>query len=406
MRPLIRSLCLLLLLHVHAAAARPLSAADWWESIDLGGDGVSFSGSILIGATFPLTGDYEFYGQSAFYGAAARVRLINDAGGINGKRLLVVWRDNRSDAALAARQAGDLAQNLGVPAVIGPLLSDAAAAVRDLAEKHRFVAVTPMATTNSVVREGGWMFRTSFNNTAQANAVTLYLTRERGASSAAVLFDPRHAFSPELAALFAERFTDAGGRVTSSLPVAGEDGKKDFAAPLRRIAEEHPDVIFAPLYALEAIELMHALKEAGVAIPVCGSDTWDNELILAASGRRLAGTAFASPLPATALHASPASKIFFEAAERAGMENPDAQAAYAWDAVGMLEEAFKTGESGEELREGLSKITNLPLATGRLDILPDHDSRKTVVILRIEEKDNKLAPVFANRFDPFTQPLR
>ncbi len=195
------------------------------------------------------------------------------------------------------------------------------------------------------------------------------------------------------------------GRILSTISLLNSDGREDIPAALRQLADTQPDVIFAPVYALEAVEVMTALKELDINIRVCGSDTWDNELVFDASGRRLVNTTFASPM----LEQSddyPPFQTFFEAVERAGMENPDAQAAYAWDAVGMLEEAFKTGESGEELREGLSKITNLPLATGRLDILPDHDSRKTVVILRIEEKDNKLAPVFANRFDPFTQPLR
>jgi branched-chain amino acid transport system substrate-binding protein len=358
-----------------------------------------FSGDIVVGASFPLTGIYESYGQSAYYGAVARVRAINENGGVNGKRLVVEWRDNKSNPELSTVQIEEFARDRNFPAVIGPLLSDSAEAMRELTEKYRFVAITPMATRSSLVRRSGWIFRACSSSAAQAEGLIQFQTQLYGADSVGILYDPRHTFSTELANVFAGGFTRSGGKVAASLPLLDDRGEKDYATPLRRLAELKPDFIFAPLYALEAVEMMQALKALSITIRVCGSDTWDNELVFDASGRRLGGTSFASSLFERSFNYPPFQE-FFDAMERAGMENPDAQAAYAWDAVSMLAEAFKTGETAEELRKGLEKIENMELATGSLTILPNHESRKPVLVRVIAERRNKLVPVFMKRFDP------
>ncbi len=389
-----------LLACVLAAAPARIAAADRVLVRDMGGAGRTFDGEIVVGATFPLTGKFENYGQSAFYGALTRVRAINDAGGVNGRRLVVDWRDNMSDPELAAHQIEAFAVERKLPAAIGPLLSDATLAAQPLAEKHKFVIITPMAANDALIREGEWIFRVSFNNSAQALSLVRFQTERFGRRNAAILYDPRHGFSTELSTLFEFHFFRAKGTIADSLSLLNLRGQVDLARQLRRIAEKKPDFIFAPLYAGEAVELMRALKDLGLDIPVCGSDTWDNEMVFDAAGRRLAGTAFASPLFERTSEYRPF-REFFEAMERAGMENPDAQAAYAWDAVSLLAEGLRRGgETSEALREGLMGVRDLELATGALTILENRETRKPVLVRVVEERAGRLLPVFAERYDP------
>ena len=374
-------------------------AAEGRLTPNQGGEGQTFSGEIVVGATFPITGPFDYYGQSAYYGAVACVRMINDNGGVNGKRLIVEWRDNQSDPALSVAQVEEFARDLKVPAIIGPLLSDSTFAVRGLAEKYKFVAISPMSTTDSLVQNSQWIFRATFNNTAQAEGLIRFQMRSFGAKSVGIIYDPRFGFSTELGAIFSQRFVQEGGAVLDSLPFMDSEGKKDWETSLRRLAEKKPDFIFAPLYALEAVELIRALKELDIDIRVCGADTWDNELVFDAGGRRLANTSFASALFEQSFNYRPF-QTFFAAMEKAGMENPDAQAACAWDAVLMLAEALKTGETAEAVRRGVMGIKRLPLATGRLTILPNHESQKPVLIRVVEERHGRLIPVYADRYDP------
>lgn len=357
------------------------------------------SGEIVIGATFPLSGRFENYGQSAYYGALTRVRMINNSGGINGKRLVVEWRDNQSNPALAVRDVEEFARDLKVPAVLGPLLSESALASRAVAARYGIVVMSPMSTSDALVRGNKWMFRACFNNSSQVAGLIDFQMRGWGAKSAAVLYDPRFAFSSELARIFKVKFEAQGGVVHGSLPMFDKDGHEEYTSALATLTAGNPDFLFVPVYALEAIEVVQTLRRLGIGVRVCGSDTWDNELVFDASGRRLAGTCVTSSLFEQEFSYRPFS-TFYAAMENAGMDTPDAQAACAYDAVTLLAEALKKGETAEDVRQALHAVKRFPLATGRMTILPDGETEKPVLIRVVEIQGDRLVPVFAERFDP------
>lgn len=131
----------------------------------------ALEGEIVLGATFPLSGEFASYGQSAYYGANTRVKLINEAGGVNGKRLVLQWRDNRSDPEQAQRDIEELVDKFKVPAVLGPLFSDAALKVRDTAAKLHVVVLSPLSTLDAMTKNNPWMFRASFTSSAMADGL-------------------------------------------------------------------------------------------------------------------------------------------------------------------------------------------------------------------------------------------
>lgn len=358
-----------------------------------------FNGEIVLGATFPLTGELEYYGKSAYFGANTRVRIINAAGGINGKRLALRWRDNRGDPEQAVRDVEELAREHGVPAVIGPLLSDGAIAVRDAAAKLGVVVMSPLATVDAATRGNPWMFRACFNNSAEADGLVNFQMNSYGAKSCGVIFDPRYSFSAELAAIFAQKFTEKGGRVVGKLPFVDAAGEKDYATPLKRLDEGAPDFIFAACYAMEAVEMVRAARDAGVRTRFCGSDAWDNELLFDAAGTRLAGSSFASALFEQNFNYRPF-QTFFTAMEQAGMDNPDAPAACAYDAVTLLADCLRTGEKPAEIRDALFQVKRKALATGRTTLTREGDALKPIIIRIAERRGGRLVPVYAERYDP------
>lgn len=360
-----------------------------------------FSGEILIGATFPLSGELEPYGQSAYYGANASVRAINAAGGVNGKKLVLEWRDNGSDPDQAVRDVEELAAQYHVPAILGPLLSDAFMAVRPIANRLKTVIMSPMAAVDAATLGNEWMFRSTFTNSAQAEGMIRFQLAAYGAQSCAILFDSRHIFCVELAQLFEKKFREHGGAVLTNRSFITANGQKDYAAALAFAAELKPDFIFVPSYALEATEIVQAARDLSIPIRFAAPHTWDNELTFYASGRRLARTAIVSSLFEQSFSYRPF-QTFYNALEQAGMDTPDAQAAGAWDAVRLLAEALKNGETAEQVRDGLLGVKRMALATGRTTMSPQGDALKPVLIRVVEERDGFMVPIYAERYDPET----
>lgn len=373
--------------------AYPLKAADAQATTP------EFSGEIVIGATFPLSGFWEMYGQSAYYGANTSVKLINANGGVNGKKLTLIWRDNKGDSQQATRDIEELVSKYNVQVILGPLLSDATMAARSVVKQLKVVIMSPMTTIGAASRENTWIFSSSFSNAAEAEGLIRFQMDKYGAKTCGIIFDPRYVFSPDLADIFEKKFTSNGGTVVGKYSLVADNGEVDYQAPLEKISAGAPDFIFAPCYALEATELIHKARDLNIGLRFCGSSTWDNELVFDASGSRLAGSSFASSLFEQAFSYRPF-QMFFTAMEQAGMDNPDAQAACAYDAVNLIAQALKQGEKAEDIRKGLLTTKRMPLATGRITITPDGETIKPVLIRVVERAEGRLLPVYAERYDP------
>jgi ABC-type branched-chain amino acid transport systems, periplasmic component len=356
-----------------------------------------FSGEIVIGATFPRTGWLEDYGLSAYYGANTAAKMVNEAGGINGKRLVLEWRDNQSNPLLADAQIRELVEKHHVPAILGPLMSDSTLRVQPTARELEVVVMSPMSTVEELAEEDPWVFRAFFGNAAEAEALARFQSDKYGAATCVILYDSRHAVSRELADIMREKMSDMGGSCLGVASIIDRQGRKDYYTAMNFVAELAPDFVFAPVHAVEATELLQTAKTLGITTRFCGSHTWDNQIVFEGTGVRLSGTSFASALFEQAFSRS--FRVFYNAMEQAGMDTPDASAVCGYDAVMLLAQALKNGETPEEIRQGLLQINNLMLATGRISITNEGGAIKSVLVRVVERIGYRMEPVYAERYD-------
>ena len=75
---------------------------------------------VKIGFNFEETGAVASYGTSEQKGAQLAVDEINAAGGIDGKQIEVVDKDNKSETAEAASVSTNLVTQSKVAAIVGP----------------------------------------------------------------------------------------------------------------------------------------------------------------------------------------------------------------------------------------------------------------------------------------------
>jgi len=88
---------------------------------------------IEIGVSLPLTGDGAAYGQEVKKGIDLALDELNAAGGIQGKRITLVYEDDRGESAAAVSAFQKLISTDHVPAVIGGAFSAQAMAIAPIA---------------------------------------------------------------------------------------------------------------------------------------------------------------------------------------------------------------------------------------------------------------------------------
>src|SRR5262249_5678497 len=109
---------------------------------------------IRIGTSMALTGKYALQGGYGRDGYQLCQKHLNAQGGVLGRPLEFVIRDDASDEKTAMSIYEKLITEDGVDAVIGPYSSPITDAVADVTEKNRKVMIAPMAGTTSLWEKG------------------------------------------------------------------------------------------------------------------------------------------------------------------------------------------------------------------------------------------------------------
>ncbi|MBU0754851.1 MAG: ABC transporter substrate-binding protein, partial [Planctomycetes bacterium] len=83
---------------------------------------------VKVGLNYPKTGPYEVMGLDQWRAAEMAVKEINDAGGILGSPVEIIWRDSQSKADVATKNVTEMIDNDGVKMVFGGSSSGVAVA--------------------------------------------------------------------------------------------------------------------------------------------------------------------------------------------------------------------------------------------------------------------------------------
>ncbi len=144
------------------------------------------SGEIHIGVVYPVEArDSDTYFRE---GIELAVSTVNEGGGVLGKTLNTVVRDDRGDPQ-TAMQIAETLYEAGVTAVVGHWSTNVCYFVEDMYEENRVVMLTPVASgMNLFEYEYDYVFRMIASNQVFADALAHHAL-EKGYKRAAILYD-------------------------------------------------------------------------------------------------------------------------------------------------------------------------------------------------------------------------
>ncbi len=117
-----------------------------------GGD--SGGGTLKIGASLPLTGDFSEPGTAAKQGYEIWQQQVNDAGGLNGKDVQMVIKDDQSDQNIIVTDYNALIQQDKVDLLLGTFSSLLNLPASAVAERNKMVYVEPAGGSPEMFSRG------------------------------------------------------------------------------------------------------------------------------------------------------------------------------------------------------------------------------------------------------------
>ena len=192
------------------------------------GSGSPSGETVKIGVNYELSGGVATYGKASQDGIRLAVKQVNDAGGIDGKKIELVEYDNKSEPAEATTLATKLMTQDGVLAQLGPATSGSFKATIPVATKNKVPVASGSATADDVtVNADGsvneYAFRVCFNDSFQGTAMANFASNKLGAKSAVVIKDTSSDYAKGLAENFDKTFTENGGKIVGEEAFAAKD---------------------------------------------------------------------------------------------------------------------------------------------------------------------------------------
>lgn len=345
--------------------------------------------SIAVGINVELSGAVASYGSNATDGMMLAINEVNENGGVLGKQINPIKRDNKSTTDEAFSVSAALASE-GVVAQLGPLTSGNVAASSAVMMDNKIPLVAPAATAPNITvddKDGStrdYVFRVCFIDPFQGTLMAEFAAKDLGAKQAVILKDTSSDYAQGLAQYFKQTFENEGGKVFAEEGFV--KGDRDFRATLTKIQGTNPDFIYIPGYYEEVAPLIKQAREMGITIAMGGGDGWDSpDMVSVAGAKNLNNTYFTNHY--SAQDKDPKVVAFVEAFKGKYNKDPDAFAALGYDAAKMLVKAIEdAGEANpEKIKDALASTTDFEGITGKMTIDEQHNPVKAGIIIEFKD---------------------
>lgn len=362
--------------------------------ISLSAPMVAAEETIKIGGISVLTGPESLYGIAVQKGIDLYIEQLNEAGGIDGKKVEILWEDDQGDPTSAQQAYFKLVENDGVVAILGAVLTGATKAVAEAAEVDGIPVISASATAYEITTGRPSVFRTCFLDPFQAVIIARYI-KEEGITSAAVLYDNGDEYSTGLYNAFKAECEALGVTITAAESAATAD--VDFKAQLTNIKATNPQAVFLPYYGAPAAYILKQAKEIGLDVKFYGADGISNVIDSIRDTSLLTSITYTDHFTDDA--DSELAKNYMKSFEEKYGEKPTlAFSATAYDAALVLTNALKTAGTTEYAAVvDAIKNSSVEGVTGNITFDDHNDPIKSVFFTTFDAEGNR---VFLKRMDP------
>ena len=319
--------------------------------------------TVKIGLLVPLTGPAAADGTSALYSVQIALDQVNAAGGVLGKKVELVYYDDRADAKEAVALAHKLIEQDKIAAFVAGSYSLPTRAVAPIFQEESIPLVAAYAIHPDVTRAGDFCFRNGFLGMVEGKAAGYTAHKLLGGKTVALLTSDN-----DFGRTLVIGFKEYASKYAPDLKIVSEQAypfsEKDYKPYLSKIKELNPDVIFASGYYFQTGPLLRQARELGIQSKILGEEGADSPKLMEIAGDAAEGfyivTNFDRDDP------RPVVQGFLAEFRNRHKFEPDMVGASAYDAFMIIMDGMKTAGSteGGKVRDAIAAVKDYNGLTG------------------------------------------
>lgn len=328
---------------VQGLAAAPIAGV---LASQRGGRTLAQGDPVRFGVSGPFSGNNAEYGRLWRQAMDLAAAEINEAGGLDGRTLEIVYEDTQSDPRQSVPVAQKFVNDPTILAEIGDFASPASMAASPIYERAGLVQFGITNSHPDFTKGGEYMFSTSLSQVQDAAFM---------AKTAFDLFGARQAllyrntdWGKVTGDLYLENLAALGGEPSTVENYL--ENERDFRSLLAKVRDSEPEVVALIAYYTDGALIVQQAAAAGLDVPIVAAGSCNSPQFIELGGEAVNGvvttTLFFAEDP------RPEAVPFVAAYQDAYDETPDSFAALAYDGVKIL--AWAAVEGGME-RTGLQQ---------------------------------------------------
>jgi branched-chain amino acid transport system substrate-binding protein len=307
--------------------------------------------TIKIGVITDRVASAKFYAEPVTRGVELGAKMLNDKGGVLGKKIQLIIEDDQNKPDVSAAKARKLVDD-GVVAIISNTGSPATQQAQTVSLETKTLHLTPAnsADTLTTQLDNPYFFQTGPLASIQLATLMAY-TKSRGIKTVAIVRD-----NSALSQSFADSFKQGLEEVIPQ-------GATSAVANLQKVRVEKVDAILqAGVLGPEMLQFFRAYQQLGMKEPILGSYNLSIPAYLVMAKDLMDGVVFVDAFDID----KPEAKAFTDAYVKEYNEQPSSLPAYGWDGIRLIAQAMEKAGSldKEKLRAAMASTTNFVGAIG------------------------------------------
>ena len=350
------------------------------------------TGSLLLGACSPpppikigfiggLTDRNSDNGQSGLNGVILAVEQFNRAGGVDGRLVELLPKDDAQDKAVAAKSSEELVA-AQVEAVVGPFTSSMAQVIVPITGAAGIFQVSPTITSMDFYGKDDNLFR--INRTTRDNARDYaQVMVGMGQKRVAVAYDTRNKnFTESWLTEFRTAANALGAELAAEVPYAsGTD--TDFGAVVQTMLGANPDSLFFISGALDVARFAQQSRKLAPKLPIGAAEWASTEQLIELGGPVVEGLLIVQNYDRD--DTSERFKAFSEAYFKRFQRNPGYSSVSAYDAATVVLQALKNRQTGETVKAAALRSGPYPGLQQEMVFDANGDTQRKVFFTKIRD---------------------
>lgn len=244
--------------------------------------------TIKIGFVGGLTGKLSDLGTEGRNGVILAIEEKNAMGGLLGKRIELLVRDDKQDPNEALRVDKELIDQ-GVIAIIGHMTSAMSIAAKPLIDSNKVLMISPTTSSPSLSGQRDFFFRVYETIEGGAGHLSEYIIKKRGLRTLKGVYDlSNRTYTEDFYNYFKSHYQGMGGRMLAPETFVSTE-KQKFSSIVKKIRRENPDGLFILASASDTAMICQQIFRLGWKVPLIFSGWNMTEELIKLGGKSVEG---------------------------------------------------------------------------------------------------------------------